>query len=111
MNVVVPKRAAKNPDEQPPSDAALDELFALCGLLNSSPAAEWFQTHAKQRGLNLDIGGTLLRECPLPDWTRPERAEVAALARRRADAPRTECGPIDAAIDAAVRAWRDGGTP
>lgn len=92
-------RKATDPERQ------LDGLHALCGLLNSSFARDWFQRHAKPRGVNLDISGTLLREFPLPRWDDVVQEEVAQLARCRADCNRCEEETLDGAIDCAVERW------
>ncbi len=42
-------------------------LPALAAILNSHAASEWFSTHAKRRGVNLDITGSTLKNFPLPD--------------------------------------------
>jgi hypothetical protein len=80
-------------------------LHALCGLLNSSFARDWFQRHAKQRGVNLDISGTLLKEFPLPTWDDVDREDVAQLARCRANCNHREEETLDGAIDCAVERW------
>jgi adenine-specific DNA-methyltransferase len=47
-------------------------LPALVGILNSSLARDWFESHAKRRGVNLDISGTVLKQFPLPGATCPD---------------------------------------
>lgn len=42
-------------------------LPALTAVLNSQWACEWFSTHAKRRGVNLDITGSTLKNFPIPD--------------------------------------------
>ncbi|MDB5336583.1 MAG: hypothetical protein JWN70_2202 [Planctomycetaceae bacterium] len=42
-------------------------LPALAAVLNSQWASEWFGTHAKRRGVNLDITGSTLKDFPIPD--------------------------------------------
>lgn len=41
-------------------------LSALCGILNSAAARQWFTRRSKKRGINLEISGGLLRTFPLP---------------------------------------------
>lgn len=43
-----------------------DALFFLLGILNSRLAWKWFSKNAKARGVGLDIGGTVLKNFPLP---------------------------------------------
>lgn len=81
-----------------------NDLHALCGLLNSSVAREWFETHAKRRGVNLDVGGTVLKEFPLPEWGHPTKDAIAALAKKCASGPSD--GPHVHEIDEMVSTWR-----
>lgn len=83
----------------------VDDLHALCGLLNSSYARDWFQRHAKRRGVNLDIGGTLLREFPLPEWENPMRAEIGNLARRRSLCASPDESLLETEIDHVLDRW------
>ena len=41
-------------------------LESLAVILNSRCAANWFDAHAKRRGVKLDITGTTLKQFPLP---------------------------------------------
>ena len=59
-----------------------DVLFAILGILNSRVASPWFTKHAKQRGIGLDIGGTVLQEFPIPMNILGNAAELAAVARK-----------------------------
>ena len=57
-------------------------LPALSAILNSRLAQRWFELHAKHRGANLDISGTVLKQFPLPQAHRPELdAKLGQLAR------------------------------
>ncbi|MCC7421857.1 MAG: Eco57I restriction-modification methylase domain-containing protein [Planctomycetaceae bacterium] len=96
--------ALKSNGSMGPHDPCSD-LHALCGLLNSSFARDWFQRRAKRRGVNLDIGGTLLREFPLPQWENPIRAELASLAQRRALGDLSDGSLLEAEIDHLVDRW------
>ena len=61
----------------------VDALFTILGVLNSSPAAAWFATHAKRRGVGLDIGGTVLKSFPIPRLVdTPLALRVAELAKQ-----------------------------
>jgi adenine-specific DNA-methyltransferase len=64
------------------ADAVSLSLPALTAILNSSRAQRWFDEHAKRRGANLDISGTILKQFPLPAGWHPEvEAELDRLAR------------------------------
>lgn len=57
-------------------------LDALTAILNSSPAKAWFQSHAKRRGANLDISGTVLKRFPLPNLAQTTLAtQLEAITR------------------------------
>jgi hypothetical protein len=72
LNVIVANRS--NPASIP--------LAALAAILNSSRAKQWFEAHAKPRGVHLDISGTVLKRFPLPINTSPHvLAELDQLAR------------------------------
>ena len=49
-----------------PPESGRPSLAALAAILNSSPARRWFEEHAKRRGANLDISGSVLKQFPLP---------------------------------------------
>ncbi|MCA9025276.1 MAG: Eco57I restriction-modification methylase domain-containing protein [Planctomycetaceae bacterium] len=61
-------------------------LPALTAVLNSAWAADWFNGHAKRRGVALDISGTVLRDCPLPSLSPQiaDRLHELCLARQSA---------------------------
>lgn len=42
------------------------DLRVLAAILNSERASQWFKTHAKRRGVSMDISGGVLRDFPLP---------------------------------------------
>lgn len=78
-------------------------LPALSAILNSRLAQRWLELHAKHRGANLDISGTVLKQFPLPQAHRPELdVKLSQLARAW---PSTSNGIDDdlgiAALDAA----------
>lgn len=96
---------------RPAPDEATEERFALAallGVLNSALAATWFRRHAKHRGANLDISGTVLREFPLPPVNSALAERVACLAERRqaltaGDA--ATCDAVEGELDATVLRW------
>lgn len=49
----------KRPETTHPS------LAQLADLLNSPESATWFHTHAKKRGIHIDITGTILKQFPV----------------------------------------------
>lgn len=73
-------------------------LTALTALLNSANAAEWFDAFAKRRGVNLEIGGTVLRRFPLPRCEPEETERLKALSIQR-----HEIQPGSAPEDIAVK--------
>ncbi len=81
-------------------------LPALTAILNSDLAMEWFERHAKRRGVNLEINGHLLRQFPLPlrDDAR-EQMLTELVARRQALCDDTAlCADLDRQIEAHVQA-------
>lgn len=62
VNLIVSKRRAA--ETRLISELSLPKLAAA---LNSQWASEWFSTHAKRRGVNLDITGSTLKDFPIPD--------------------------------------------
>lgn len=48
-----------------PSETVKESLDFFAAILNSNLGWLWFTHHAKQRGVGLDIGGTVLREFPV----------------------------------------------
>lgn len=74
----------------PPSPALPHEgegselsLPVLAALLNSRRAAEWFERHAKQRGVHLDINGHVLRQFPLPGRHPEIESQMSVLSQRQ----------------------------
>jgi hypothetical protein len=98
VNVILPQGNAGMP------------LDALVAVLNSQRAARWFQRHAKQRGVNLDISGGVLREFPLPRRSPEIEIRLRELVRRRqsveAEGDATE---YEAEIERFVGEWYAGG--
>lgn len=65
-----------------PVHRSTPSLPALSAILNSRLAQRWLELHAKHRGANLDISGTVLKQFPLPQAHRPELdAKLGQLAR------------------------------
>lgn len=62
-------------------------LPALEAILNSKFAADWFDAHAKRRGVNLDITGSTLKRFPLPEVKGSACAELVELARQQRQSP------------------------
>jgi hypothetical protein len=58
-------------------------LTALLGILNSRFARLWFERHAKQRGVNLEINGETLRRFPLPPRSPESELRLADLVQLR----------------------------
>lgn len=58
-------------------------LPALCGVLNSGCALEWFGRFAKRRGVSLEISGETLRQFPIPLRDRELEERIAALVMER----------------------------
>jgi len=77
-------------------------LEALCGLLNSSLAAGWFQRHAKSRGVQLEIGGRLLQQFPLPRRAPETETQLAELAITRQRLEQEVSGRKSAAVPALI---------
>ncbi len=83
-------------------------LRALTAVLNSHTAREWFETHAKHRGVHLDISGTVLRRFPLPAADAEAAATLDRLARKmhklaaQSDTA-SQVATLDSAIDSLVR--------
>lgn len=78
-------------------------LPALCGVLNSACALEWFARFAKRRGVHLEISGETLKQFPIPAGDRGLEEKIAALvierqgARNAAEAERIE-GKIEVLV-------------
>lgn len=79
--------------EQP----AVPSLPALAAVLCSNFARDWFGTHAKRRGVNLDITGNTLKNFPIPDFEPPELAALSRLCSEQQESA------IDDLIATAVR--------
>ena len=103
MHVIVHKKSLLAVSEAHVSGLTLP---ALSALLNSSHARVWFENHAKYRGRNLDISGTVLKQFPLPKSPRPDLGLV--LDRLARDWHRQEdAGTIDLEhqLDQLVEEW------
>jgi hypothetical protein len=82
-------------------------LIALAGLLNSSIAVEWFERHAKRRGVHLEINGHVLRAFPVPPQHDDLDRTLSALVRRRQALPE-EAGAVpelEREIDRIAEGW------
>jgi adenine-specific DNA-methyltransferase len=82
-------------------------LAALTGLLNSSLAVDWFERHAKRRGVHLEINGHVLRDFPIPMLNDEIDRTMAALVRRRQAFPQKarEVRALEQEIDRLAEAW------
>lgn len=105
VNVIAARLNARDETEAPPS------LEAVAVILNSKPVAAWFDTHAKRRGVNLDITGGTLKEFPVPDMSQQVQDELLRLGRQRQEigsrAQVTEIDLLENQIDELVTAyWR-----
>jgi len=60
-------------------------LPSLTGILNSTCAAQWFERHAKRRGVNLEINLNVLRQFPLPPFASDQERELTKLVIDRQD--------------------------
>jgi len=79
LNVIAERSSSR---ETLPVRGSTPSLPALSAILNSRLAQRWFELHAKHRGANLDISGTVLKQFPLPQAHRPELdAKLGQLAR------------------------------
>ena len=79
LNVIVERSSSRG---TLPVSGSAPSLPALSAILNSRLAQRWFESHAKHRGANLDISGTVLKQFPLPH--RPDSkldAQLSQLAR------------------------------
>ncbi len=75
-------------------------LPALTAVLNSRAAEDWFNVHAKRRGVALDISGTVLRDFPLPRFSALSSNRLTDLCLRRQSADESEHAVIESEIDA-----------
>jgi hypothetical protein len=82
-------------------------LPALAGILNSSLALEWFERHAKRRGVHLEINAHVLRQFPLPPPDLAFDGEVTQLVEKRQNSPAggAEAEMLERRIEAAVARW------
>lgn len=78
VNLIVDR--ITSPDSEQPHDLSLEALEVI---LNSRFAADWFDAHAKRRGVNLDITGSTLKRFPLPQVGSSASVELVRLARQR----------------------------
>ncbi|MCA9113024.1 MAG: hypothetical protein KDA52_23925, partial [Planctomycetaceae bacterium] len=74
-------------------------LPAITAVLNSAWAADWFNGHAKRRGVALDISGTVLRDCPLPSLSPQNVVRLHELCLARQSASEQEHQKIEREID------------
>jgi SAM-dependent methyltransferase len=82
-------------------------LVALTGLLNSSLAVDWFERHAKRRGVHLEINGHVLRAFPVPQQDGRLDRTMAALVRRRQALPEADSAvpELEREIDRIAEEW------
>lgn len=82
-------------------------LAALTGILNSSLATDWFERHAKRRGVNLEINAGVLREFPLPATDAAIDRTVAQLVGRRQspDMSSDVALEVEGEIESLVERW------
>jgi adenine-specific DNA-methyltransferase len=87
------------------ADVANLSLPALTAILNSSRARRWFEEHAKRRGANLDISGTILKQFPLPAGRHPDvEAELDRLCRTWLRPDTASAGDAELKLDSLVEA-------
>ncbi|MES2789524.1 MAG: N-6 DNA methylase [Planctomycetota bacterium] len=87
-------------------------LPALTAVLNSRWARDWFQRHAKRRGVNLDITGSVLKSFPIPELAPGVMETLSRLSLARCELERQTPSPeqtsqiaeIEAEIDELVAA-------
>jgi hypothetical protein len=65
------------------ADAESSSLDALAAILNSRFAANWFDHHAKRRGVHIDITGGTLKRFPMPNFHPELTREVDTLSKLR----------------------------
>lgn len=82
-------------------------LPALTGLLNSQLAKDWFERHAKRRGVHVEINAHVLRQFPLPRPDAPFNQELSELVTRRQSTVSDASGirRMEAQIEEIVRRW------
>ena len=94
------------PDADRMSEPGGPSLAALSAILNSSPARGWFETHAKRRGANLDISGSVLKQFPLPSSRCSERnMQLGRLARDWPTLASDELCDAEAQLNRLVHEW------
>jgi hypothetical protein len=82
-------------------------LAALAGILNSECAREWFERHAKHRGVHVEINAYVLRQFPLPAAHSAIDAEVAdgVQQRQSCSAGSPAADQLEAKIEKLVQRW------
>jgi adenine-specific DNA-methyltransferase len=101
VNLICPRAEAA-------TNLAKPSLATATGLLNSRFAATWFKTHAKRRGIALEINGHLLKRFPWPDCPSALLLELADLVQQRRQAREPETLALETAIDELVdRAYQN----
>ncbi|MBM4075142.1 MAG: hypothetical protein FJ267_05815 [Planctomycetes bacterium] len=76
----------------------------MTAVLNSTPARNWFQVHAKKRGVNLDISGITLRDFPVPSDAPSELVlQLEAISRNWKRASLADSGQIETTLDELVQ--------
>ncbi|MSR60674.1 MAG: hypothetical protein EXS05_24045 [Planctomycetaceae bacterium] len=70
-----------------PATKTTHSLPALTGILNSALAGEWFERHAKRRGVHLEINAHVLRDFPVPLPNLSLDKKLAALVGQRQKQP------------------------
>jgi len=88
------------------SESGEPSLAALSAILNSSPARTWFESHAKRRGANLDISGSVLKQFPLPSRCCPDLdVQLGRLARDWPPLASDLLGDAEAQLNRLVHEW------
>ncbi|MBC8113567.1 MAG: hypothetical protein H7062_04265, partial [Candidatus Saccharimonas sp.] len=89
-----------------PSESGSPSLAALSAILNSSPARVWFEAHAKRRGANLDISGSVLKQFPLPSRRCPDLdVQLDRLARGWPAVASDSLSDAESQLDRLVDSW------
>ena len=89
-----------------PPEPGSPSLAALSAILNSSPARAWFEAHAKRRGANLDISGSVLKQFPLPNRRCPDLdVQLDRLAREWPAVASDVLGDAEAQLNRLVHEW------
>lgn len=89
------------------TEKSAHSLPGLTGILNSQLAAEWFERHAKRRGVNLDINACVLRDFPLPPPDAALDARIASLVTQRHESPADsrQAIQLERKIEALLTGW------